>query len=347
MFLKGCYRKIEPASAAIVMAIGIFLLGTIEAFPFLNIHVGKFLAFMLLVIWIIVYGWLSYQFFHQDFLIPFIKHPVQSFAMGTWIAGVSVLCNVFLEYFPNIIKVTQMMALLNSMLWILFFVTCMVNFKKLLFDAHDFPMHGILLLSTVGTQSIIVLLHNVFFQLPDIFSETMIVVGLVFYGVGIYLITRWTIQKKNWTITEDWTNTNCIIHGALSITGFAMVTTQTFTPMIVHILWVITFVLLVCVECLELFRASKRIRTYGWKKGIFSYDVTQWSRNFTFGMFYVFTLLMLKNPIYLLSQGFHSFQTYVIDFWAWVVLIALLIEAVLFVKHLMNTSALFNKNVRT
>lgn len=338
MLLKGSYRKIEPASAAIVMAIGIFLLGTIEAFPFLNIHVGKFLAFMLLIIWLIVYGWLSYQFFHEDFLIPFIKHPVQSFAMGTWIAGVSVLCNVFLEYFPNIIKVTQMMALLNSMLWVLFVVTCVYNFKKLLWDDHRYPMHGILLLSTVGTQSIVVLVSNVFFQLPDVFAETVIVIGLLFYGVGMYLITRWTIQTKDWTITEDWTNTNCIIHGALSITGFAMVTTETFTPMIVHVLWVITFVLLVGVECLELVRARKRIRMYGWKQGIFTYNVTQWSRNFTFGMFYVFTLLMLKDPVYALSENFHSFQMYVISLWAWIVFIALLIQVGIFVKYLMNAT---------
>ena len=29
----------------------------------------------------------------------FLKNPVNSFAIGTWIAGVSVLCNVFLKYF--------------------------------------------------------------------------------------------------------------------------------------------------------------------------------------------------------------------------------------------------------
>lgn len=111
MFLEGPYRRIETSSPAFIMAFGIFLIGTIEAFPFLNEHVGKLFAFILLIAWIVIYGLLSIQFFHRDFFIPFIQHPVDSFAMGTWIAGVSVLCNVFLEYFPSIIRVTQMMWL--------------------------------------------------------------------------------------------------------------------------------------------------------------------------------------------------------------------------------------------
>lgn len=339
IFLKGNYFKIEPASAAIIMAIGIFLIGTIEAFPFLNEHLGKALAFILLMIWVIIYGLLSFQFLHQDFIIPFIKHPVKSFAMGTWIAGVSVLCNVFLEYFPSIIKLTQIMALLNSLLWLLFLVTCIYNFKKLLCDETDYSVHGILLLSTVGTQSIIVLLNNVFFELPILFSEILIIMGFIFYLFGMFLISKWTATKNDWIITEDWSNTNCIIHGALSITGFAMVTTQTFTPFTINLLWVTTFVLLVGIEFVELVRAKSRIRKYGWNKGVLSYDVSQWSRNFTFGMFYVFTLIMLKNTNYVISEYLSQFQTRVMSIWAWMVLIALVVEIIIFLKHFITATS--------
>lgn len=343
MFLSGSYRKIEPASAAIVMAMGIFLIGTIDAFPFLNEYLGKIFAFILLVIWIVIYGLLSIQFFHKDFIIPFIKHPVNSFAMGTWIAGVSVLCNVLLEYFSRIIRLTQMMALLNSLLWILFFIICIYNFKKLLFNSHEYAVHGMLLLSTVGTQSIIVLLNNVFFQLPTMFSEMVILIGLVFYILGLYLITVWIAKKDNWTVTEDWSSTNCIIHGALSITGFAMVTTQSFTPLMVNLLWMITLILLIVVECVEIFRVKKRIQKYGWEKGIFSYHVSQWSRNFTFGMFYTFTLIIHKNTNYFLSEYLYTFQKGILDIWAWVVLIALMIEMIIFLKHFINPITLLNK----
>src|SRR5699024_7415582 len=91
LLLKGTnHKRIEPASGAIIMANGIFLIGTVEAFPLLDSQLGKYLAFMLLVAWIIIYALLTIQFFHRHFLIPFIQHPVQSFAIGTWIAGVSV-----------------------------------------------------------------------------------------------------------------------------------------------------------------------------------------------------------------------------------------------------------------
>lgn len=347
MFLEGPYRKIEPASAAIVMAIGIFLIGTIEAFPILNEYLGKFFAFILLIIWVIIYGFLTFQFFHRDFIIPFIKHPVNSFTMGTWIAGVSVLCNVFLDYFPSIIKLTRMMVILNSLLWVFFLIICIYNFKKLLLDNHEYKIHGVLLLSTVGTQSIIVLINNVFFQIPVVFSEIMILIGLVFYVFGIYLITVWVIQKKKWTLTDDWSTTNCIIHGALSITGFAIITTNTFNSLTVNLLWMITFILLIIVECVELLRIKKRIQKYGLSKGIFSYHITQWSRNFTFGMFYTFTLVMHENTKYFLSEKLYIFQASFMSIWAWVVLIVLIIEIIIFLNHFMNRRTSLNRTTRT
>src|SRR5690625_2172018 len=194
------------------MANGIFLIGAVEAFPILDIQLGKYLAFMLLIAWIVIYKSLSVQFFHRDFLIPFIKHPVNSFAIGTWIAGGSVLCNVFLNYFRGILVGTQAMAIFNTFLFVFFLVNVIYNFKQLIFDHQDYPVHGLLLISTVGTQSIIVLLNNVFFQLPIIISESIIVLGLIFYMVGITLIVRRYVVEKGWTLVDDWTNTNCIIH---------------------------------------------------------------------------------------------------------------------------------------
>src|SRR5690625_1318054 len=196
MLLKGDFKKIEPASGAIIMANGIFLIGAVEAFPFLNVHLGKYLAFLLMIAWIIIYKRLSVQFFYRDFLIPFIKHPINSFAIGTWIAGVSVLCNVFLKYFPSILVITQAMAILNSFLFLFFLGNIFYNFKQLIFDHQDYPVHGILLISTVGTQSIVVLLNNVLFHWPSYFSTTIIILGFIFYVVGIILIVRRYVNEK-------------------------------------------------------------------------------------------------------------------------------------------------------
>lgn len=342
MLLQGNYQKIEPASASIIMAVGIFLISSIEAFPFLNIYFGKLSVFILLIYWLVIYGLLTIQFFHHDFLIPFIKDPINSFAIGTWIAGVSVLCNVFIQYFPSIMKITQIIALVNTLLWLLFFIMCLYNFKKLLFDKHDHSVHGIVLLSTVGTQSVVVLVNNVFL-IQNIVSEIIIISGLVFYVVGIFLITTWIARESDWRITDDWSNTNCIIHGGLSITGLAILTTNTFTPEMVNLLWIITFMFLIIVESVELLRAKRRVKEYGWNKGIFNYHVSQWSRNFTFGMFYFFTFMIHNNPNYFLSVNLNNFQESIAGIWAWVVLITLIIEIIIYLKHFMNPTVLLVK----
>ncbi|ASK60917.1 hypothetical protein CFK37_01165 [Virgibacillus phasianinus] len=334
---KNKYKKIEPASGAIIMAGGIFLIGTVQAFPVLDIQFGKFLAFLVLIAWIIIYKSLSVQFFHRDFLIPFIKHPVNSFAIGTWIAGVSVLCNVFVKYFPTIILITQAMAILNTFLWLFFLFTCFYNFRRLFFENQNYPVHGVILLSTVGTQSIILLLNNVFFQFPTYFSEAIIVLGFMFYLAGIILIGNRYVRQHNWTLINDWSNTNCIIHGALSITGLAIVTTNTFTPAFITVFWVIVFLLLIVIEAIEVVRAIKRIKNYGWNIGLFQYNVSQWSRNFTFGMFYTFSLVMHLNPYYPIPEKLYNFQHAFMIFWAWVVLSALIIQIGIYIKSQIET----------
>src|SRR5699024_12822841 len=82
LLLKGTnYKRIEPASGAIVMANGIFLIGTVEAFPLLDVQLGKFFDFMLLIVWIIIYSLLLIQFFHRDIFFHFIQLTFLSFAI--------------------------------------------------------------------------------------------------------------------------------------------------------------------------------------------------------------------------------------------------------------------------
>ncbi|RKD27026.1 hypothetical protein BEP19_00160 [Ammoniphilus oxalaticus] len=347
MLIKGSFKRIEPTAAAIIMANGIFLIGAIEAFPFLNDRLGKILAFLLLISWIVIYIRLSVQFFHHQFLIPFLKNPIHSFAMGTWIAGVSVLCNVFLKYYPSMIIVTQAMALINTLLWVFFLTMCFYNFKQILFNDQKYPVHGILLLSTVGTQSIIVLLNNVFFQLPMMVSSLIITLGFLFYLIGASLIVNRYALKRGWTLVDDWANTNCILHGALSITGLAIVSSNTFTSAFVAVLWVVIFILLVIVETIEIFRAVLRVKRYGWNKGLFNYHITQWSRNFTFGMFYAFTLFVHKNPSYVIPVPLQAFQVQFLSFWSVIVLLTLLGQIGVYLKYRLEKRALWAKMSRS
>lgn len=345
MLIKGKdFKTIEPASGAIIMANGIFLIGTVEAFPFLNDQLGKYLTVLLVIAWIIIYKRLSTQFFYYNFLIPFLKHPVNSFAIGTWIAGVSVLCNVLLKYFPTVSIVIQLMAVFNTFLWLFFLIICFYNFKQLIFNYQNYPVHGIILISTVGTQSIIVLLNNVLFQLPTFLSKAIIILGFVFYFIGMFLIIKRYMSEKGWTLVDDWANTNCIIHGALSITGLAIVSSNTFSSFFVTVLWITIFVLLIIVETIEIIRGFLRIKKYGWNKGLFNYHISQWARNFTFGMFYTFTLFMHKNPFYIIPIQLRAYQNKFLSFWAIIVLLTLLGQIGIYVKSYIEKRALHEKS---
>ncbi|WP_143030737.1 hypothetical protein [Thalassobacillus cyri] len=198
-----------------------------------------------------------------------------------------------------------------------------MNFKQLWNCPVFHAIHGVVLLSAVATQSVVILWNEVFPSLPDIFSLSAFALGLLFYMSGLILIFK-RYAETEWSLMEDWTNTNCIIHGALSITGLAIVSTKMFQEEILLYYWMLVLVIFCLVEGLEIVRAIKRVRQKGWREGIFSYNVSQWSRNFTFGMFYAFTMVMHKNTYH--KNNFYEFHELFLSLWAWVVLIALVIE---------------------
>ncbi|MGP4072645.1 hypothetical protein ACTWQB_08840 [Piscibacillus sp. B03] len=321
-------KRIDPASGAIIMANGIFLYGGIQAFPIIDAYLGKVLAIFLLIAWVLIYWRLTIQFFQREFLEPFLNNPIQSFTIGTWIAGVSVLCNVLLKYFPQTLPFLQGMAMINVALWAIFLVTVIKSFKKIIVEDNP-AVHGVILLSTVGTQSIVILVKNLFGWIPLVVVESLIILGVVFYLLGLYLLIRRYILSQ-WTLIHDWKNTNCIIHGALSITGLAIVTSQLFSTNFIIWFWFLVLVLLIIVESVELVRAYKRIKTLGFVQGVWNYHVSQWSRNFTFGMFFAFTLALNLSPIYQLPDVLSQFQIWLLPIWAKVVLLSLILELWLF-----------------
>jgi hypothetical protein len=84
----------------------------------------------------------------------------------------------------------------------------------------------------------------------------------------------------------------CILHGALSISGLAVVTTGALPRQVAVITWLWAAAMFLPVEGIEAARLVARQRTYGWRRGIFTDHVSQWARTFTFGMFYAFTLAL-------------------------------------------------------
>src|SRR5699024_3291045 len=110
---------------------------------------------------------------------------------------------------------------------------------------------------------------------------------------------------------DNWANTNCIIHGALSITGLAWLTVYPQTSSFIQMFWWLTFILVIIIEIIEVVRMISRIRHYGLGHGIGIYHVSQWSRNFTFGMFFAFTWAYIR----IFPAEMSSWQQEVLTIW--------------------------------
>lgn len=330
MYFNKNVKIINPASGAIIMACGIFLYSTIEAFPFLALTLGDLLACLLMGMGVFIYYRIIRQLFQEHFLTQLIKNPVNSFTMGTWVAGLSVLANVGIKYYPALTPVFQVIAVLNTIFYLFFLFVCVYNFKELFKRPSAHSTHGVVLLSTVATQSIVIMLGNMFPFLSDTIIRVLIGLGLLFYICGAAVIAIRYFSEKQWTLTEDWTNTNCILHGALSITGLALVLSKSLSATAIMFFWLFVFTMLIAVELIEVDRAIKRVRKYGWKEGLFTYNISQWSRNFTFGMFYAFSFTMHENPFYM--NAMYGFHEIFLAMWAWIVLSALVVEICLWAK---------------
>src|SRR5699024_5389665 len=90
---------IEPAAPAMVMAIGIFLIGVLPFFPQIDSSFGEIFAIGLLILWLMIVGLFMIQ--GRRFIKKLILEPIRSFAIGSWIASTAVLLQVTYLYFPS------------------------------------------------------------------------------------------------------------------------------------------------------------------------------------------------------------------------------------------------------
>ena len=128
-----------------------------------------------------------------------------------------------------------------------------------------------------------------------------ILLGVVFYFVSFYLVARrYAGEGGDFDLDRDWYNTNCITHGAMSITGLASVVCGVIPTSLTFMVWLWVISWFVIIELIEIARAIKRTKMYGLADGLLVYNPTQWSRNFTFGMLYAFNMNLDLSPSCLL-----------------------------------------------
>lgn len=317
---------IRTSTMAIVMAIGIVtqgvLLNYFGLYFFQSIFI-KILCIINLSLWFAFIFSFFIASLDGKFKDIHYANVINRFGIGTWVAGTSISGILFYKQFFHWGLISVFIAFINIVLWIIYLGISVKTFIEI-FRTNSFQnVHGILLLTTVSTQSIVLLLNTVFKEFPDLFNLSILIIGFCFYLVCVFFIlTRYI--KNSWSIEKDWNNTNCILHGALSISGIACLNTGIISIDIIRLIWRSALIIFIAVEAIELYRMFRRIKHYGYREAIFIYDVTQWSRVFTFAMFYTFTSLFHTH----LFIGSFVIDT-ILKLGVWVVILLLMIELML------------------
>ena len=219
-----------------------------------------------------------------------IEDPISSFSTGTWIAAISIITVLLSD--RQIYTASQILFFINLVLWLLYLGLVIRNyifiFKGIKKYLHQ--IDGGLLLPSVATQSIVISGYNIFgVSFPITYTDILLTIGFLLYLLNFGLILFRYIHIRNKDLTESWKNTNCIVHGAMSITGVSLTISHLESFYIIDFIWIVSFTLFLLIETIEIFRAIQRVKKLGWKQGIFAYSPSQWARVFTFGMFLFFT----------------------------------------------------------
>ncbi|HEU4964283.1 MAG TPA: hypothetical protein VFV52_10595 [Bacilli bacterium] len=303
--------RFPTVAGAIVMASGVLLVDTWKRVELLQEGAAPFVAVFLMG----VAGCLFSAFVRDGWkgmlFKAHVRHPVKSFALGTWVAGLAVLVVLIVQGLPTVRWLAVALYGVMIPLWLSYLGVVARNYKYI-WQARTKgrlleQMQGGLLLACVATQAMLVagdkLLAGSF---PRWLAFVLLAVGCLMYGMGLMMILVRYVRRRPLRLADRWENANCIIHGALSITGLAACLTEAWSADLVAGLWVVVCGLFVLVEGIEVVRAVERVRLYGWRRGLFCYSVTQWARNFTFGMLVAFTVNLPWQGSFLGRESFSA-----------------------------------------
>ncbi|HWB48042.1 MAG TPA: hypothetical protein VG651_02955 [Stellaceae bacterium] len=328
-------RQPPPAGVgAVIMAGGIFAAAALPQLPDGALLTAPF-ALVLALGWLGIAG-LILRSTLQRGLGHYTGPLIGSFAIGTWVAASAVVARMAMLAAPDARWLAETMFAATAGIWLWFLPQALRNLVRI---ARSPPgearPNGVILLTTVATQAVALPALRLF---PDVavvrgVADALMGLGLVCYLAGAVLIARRYLDGPRWRLATDWDNTNCILHGALSISGLTMTVGGAIGPDVLVPYWAATLAVFVVIETVELARLAARVRSLGWREAVLVYDLSQWARNFTFGMFYAFTAALVGNGR--LGAGFGVLPLLadaVLAFGQYVVLLLLLVELALMAR---------------
>ena len=285
------------AAGSAVMAIGICGLSALPQVAGGLAAAIQPLAFGLCVLWGCIAASYAAAYLEGAFAAH-VEPPVGRFAIGTWVAGTAMLLRLLLLGAQEWRLLAVLLGLLAAAVWLWFLTVAAKALRAVGEWSSRALVSSVVLLATVSTQSLALAAYDLAPE-PQLLrwaALCLIALGTAFYVVGVALVLRSHIRSKGWTLSDDWDSTNCILHGAMSITGLAVVLWQAAPTSAALALWLYVLCVFVAVEAAELARLRVRVQRYGWRRGVFTYGVAQWSRIFTFGMFHAFTVALAQQP---------------------------------------------------
>ncbi|MBB2479014.1 hypothetical protein H5P36_02220 [Bacillus sp. APMAM] len=330
MLSRVLKQQVPTSAGAIVMATGILLLGAMQKVVFQHKDLAIISTTLVLLLLFIVY-----IAFVRDMILGVMweRHfcdPISSFGVGTWIAATSVSILVIMNFALFLRPIALILFLLNCILTISYIAIIVRNYI-LLFKSNGSRLrkkvHGILLLASVAIQSIIAAGQSVFGKpFVAVFGTWLWWTGCLLYGLGFVLILNRYIRSEDRNLAQNWKNTNCIIHGAMSISGLVGATMDVVSPAILVMVWIWVMIAFCIVEGIEIARSMQRIKRYGWKEGMWIYDTSQWARNFTFGMLLAFSMHLPKQGI---LTHFVNTKSFVLSIGPYIVVILFVVEVLI------------------
>jgi len=326
--VTGASGRVSPPNSVgvIVMALGIFAAASLPRLPFAA-ALAEPAAAAVAAVWLATAVALVASL-GQGGLTRRTEPLVESFGIGTWVAGTAVLARVLMLALPTDLWPARAAFVASLGLW-LWFIPRAVGYLARLVRSQVRP-NGIILLSTVATQAVALMALRLFAAVGAVRDTAAVLMafGAACYAVAAFAVVR-AYTCRTWRLAADWANGNCILHGALSITGLAAVVGGWFGAGPMSVYWAAVVVVLVLVEAVEIARLAARVREFGWRTGIAVYDPSQWARNFTFGMFYAFTLAFARQDPAIGPSALNALRNLVLANGAYIVLFFLAVEVAL------------------
>ena len=276
------------------MALGIFGAAALQRLPGGTAVTGV-IAAVAVVVWLAIAFALGLSIIRRG-VSAYTAPALASFGIGTWIAATAVVARLLMLAAPSLGSLARAFVLASAALWLWFLPIALGNFARLAVSVSAKPS-GAILLVTVATQAVALMALRLFPDVPALgwVATALIAFGIVCYGVALVLLLRRYATSRPWRLVDDWDNSNCIVHGALSISGLAAAISGNFAGKTLLAFWLAVGAVFILVETIELMRLLVRVKALGWRRGLLVYDISQWARNFTFGMFYAFTVAFAER----------------------------------------------------